>query len=200
MRHADRGVPRFTRARRHPFLCIAIFAFAFCASPVVPASATVLLPADFPTVVEGAALIVHGRVVDVRSELTGPRRLIRTVVTVAVIDALKGAPGATVTFTVPNGQIGRYRRILVGAPEFRNGDEVVVFLQGRAPGVPTLFGLSQGVFRVHRDPAARALVMPPPAMARGLAAERVVRGDPVRQPMPIADFTTAVKSLLQRDR
>lgn len=178
-----------------------------CALSLVPwalglevASATVLLPADFATVVKDAGVIVHGRVVEVRSELIGPRRVIESFVTVAVLESFKGGAGARVTFRVPNGQVGRYRRILVGAPEFAEGDEVVVFLHGRAPAMPTLFGLSQGVYRVRRDAAARAVVTPPPVGARGVGAERLVRGDPVRQPMPIAAFAREVRAILERGR
>jgi hypothetical protein len=164
------------------------------------ASATVLLPADFTTIVTGSPIIVHGRVSDVRSFTSGPRRTIESVVTLAVIDTLKGTPSRTILFRVPNGQVGRYRRVVVGAPEFEAGDEVVVFLQARAPSIPTLFGLSQGVYRVVRDANAQAIVTPPPVMARGVGAERVVRGDPVRQPMPMAAFAREVRSVLERTR
>jgi len=77
---------------------------------------------------------------------------------------------------------------------------VVVFLQGRAPAMPTLFGLGQGVYRVIRDSSARALVTPPPVMARGVAAERVVRGDPVRTPMSVDAFAREVQAVLERVR
>lgn len=162
------------------------------------AFATVLLPADFTTVVTGSPIIVHGRVVDVRSFISGPRRTIESVVTLSVIETLKGTPTRTVLFRVPNGQIGRYRRVVVGAPEFEDGDEVVVFLQAHAPAIPTLFGLSQGVYRVVRDVNAQAVVTPPAVMARGVAAERVVRGDPVRRPMPIAQFVREVRGAMER--
>ena len=33
---------------------------------------------------------------------------------------------------VPGGQVGRYRRLMVGA-RVREGEEVVLFLKGRAP-------------------------------------------------------------------
>jgi hypothetical protein len=164
------------------------------------AYATVLLPADFVTIVTGSPIIVHGRVSDVRSFVTGPRRTIESVVTLTVIDTLKGTPAPTLTFRVPNGQVGRYRRVVVGAPEFDPGDEVVVFLQARAPSIPSLFGLSQGVYRVVRDRNAQAIVTPPPVMARGAGAERVVRGDPVRQPMPMAAFAREVRAALERAR
>ena len=159
------------------------------------AFATVVLPADFATVVNGADVIVAGRVVDVRSQLTDSRS-IESFVTVAVSDVLKGEPGRTLTFRVPNGTVGRYRRITIGAPEFMEGDRVVLFLRARAPGVPTLFGLSQGVYRVAAT-ASGDLVLPAPVMARGVAAERVVRGDPARKPLPLAEFLGQVRAALE---
>jgi hypothetical protein len=149
----------------HGALCLVLFALCLVAL-ARPAGATVILPASMRDIVDGSELIVHGRVLDVRSEMTASRRSIHTFVTVAVDEALKGRPGRTVIFRVPNGQVGRYRRVIVGAPEFTVGEEVVVFLHGTAPSIPTLFGLSQGVYRVSRDPARRASV---------LALERTVR-------------------------
>ena len=111
----------------------------------------VVVPAEFSQMVTASELVVHGRVVGIRPQLVGARRTIETVVTVAVVDAIKGQPGQTVYFRVPGGQVGRYRRFLVGAPEFASGDEVVLFLKGRPPGVPFPFGLSQGVYRVVRE-------------------------------------------------
>jgi hypothetical protein len=170
---------------------------------IVPsASATVLLPVDFTTVVTESMTIVHGRVSDVSAGLTGPRRTIESVVTLEVIEALKGALPAdrTVSFRVPNGQLGRYRRVVVGAPEFARGDEVVVFLRGKAPAIPTLYGLSQGVYRVTRDRNAGLLVMPAPVLAQGLGAERVVRGDPVRRPLSIDAFARQVRTIAEGRR
>ena len=133
-----------------------------------PASATVFLPADFATIVNEASVIVHGRVVEIRSALTGPRRTIESVITVTAMESLKGQPGSTVTFRVPNGQVGRYRRVLVGAPEFVEGEEVVLFLQGRAPAMPTPVGLSQGVYRVRRAGAAQAIAREVGVVLRGV--------------------------------
>ena len=175
-----------------------LIACGLCLLSAQAAFATVLLPADFTTIVTGSPIIVHGRVAGVRSFTSGPRRTIESVVTLSVIDTLKGVPSRSVLFRVPNGQVGRYRRVVVGAPEFEEGDEVVVFLQAHAPAIPTLFGLSQGVYRVVRDGNAQAIVTPPGVMARGISAERVVRGDPVRQPMPIAAFAREVLRVLER--
>jgi len=158
-------------------------------------SAMVVVPAEFSEMVAASELVVHGRVVDVRAQIVGDRRTIETVVTVSVLDAIKGQPGATVYFKVPGGQIGRYRRFMVGAPEFASGEEVVLFLKGRPPAVPFPFGLSQGVYRVVRDETGRTLVTPPVVSE---AAGRVVRGDSSRRPMELATFARNVRMIAER--
>lgn len=173
-------------------LCLVIWALC-----LEGASATVLLPADFTTVVTESGVIVYGRVVRVESHLAGPQRVIESVVTLAVVQSLKGDAGGTVSFRVPNGQVGRYRRVLVGAPEFVEGDEVVVFLQGRPPAMPSVFGLNQGLYRVARDAAARVMVMPPRTAA---SDGRLVRGDPTRVALPIDAFAREVRAVLERAR
>jgi hypothetical protein len=127
---------------------------ALCLFLIAPADATVLLPADMTTIVTGSAVVVHGRVVDVTSALAEGRRSIYSVVTVAVDEALKGTPGRTVSFRIPGGQVGRYKRVVIGTPEFTPGEEVVVFLRGAPPQMPVLFGLSPGVYRVRRSDAS----------------------------------------------
>ena len=168
---------------------------ALCAFAAVPISAMVVVPAEFSEMVTLSELVVHGRVVDIRPQLVGDRRTIETVITVAVLDALKGQPGETVYFRVPGGQIGRYRRFMVGAPEFVSGEEVVLFLKGRPPAVPFPFGLSQGVYRVVRDAGGRSLVTPPTVSE---AAGRVVRGDRTRRPVELSVFANNVRTIAER--
>jgi len=159
--------------------------------------ATVEVPVEFGEMVLGSQLVVHGRVIDVRSQQTGDRRSIETIVTLAVTDALKGRPGADVTFRLPGGEVGRYRRLMVGVPRFTAGDEVVVFLRGRTPVLPTVFGLSQGLFRVARGADGRALVAPAPLSAPATGAERVVRGDPARRPVALDVFARDVRARVE---
>src|SRR5687768_7996983 len=161
----------------------------------VPLSAMVVVPAEFSQMVTASELVVHGRVDGLRAQIVGDRRTIETVVTLTVMDAIKGQPGETVYFRVPGGQIGRYRRFMVGAPEFAPGDEVVLFLKGRPPGVPFPFGLSQGVYRIVRDADGRRLVTPPVVSE---AAGRVVRGDVSRRPVELAAFTRNVRAVAER--
>lgn len=168
---------------------------ALCVIGAIPISAMVVVPAEFSEMVTASELVVRGRVTDVRAQLVGDRRTIETVVTVTVLDTIKGQPGETVHFRVPGGQVGRYRRLMVGAPEFASGEEVVLFLKGRPPVVPFPFGLSQGVYRVVHDADGRTLVTPPPVTE---AAGRVVRGDPSRRPVELAVFTRNVRTIAER--
>jgi hypothetical protein len=161
------------------------------------AAAMVIVPVDFSEMVASSELVVHGRVVGVRSQITGDRRTIETVVTVSVIDALKGEPGTTVYFRVPGGQVGRYRRVMIGAPQFAEGEEVVLFLRGRPPVVPMPFGLSQGVYRVARGSDGRSMVTP---LMIPEAPGRSVRGDPARRPLEMSVFARDVRALVGRQR
>ena len=163
----------------------------------VLAHATVQVPVEFGEMVQGSQLVVHGRVVAVRSQQTGDRRSIETVVTVAVTEALKGRPGDTVTFRMPGGDVGRIRRVMVGVPRFTSGDDVIVFLRGAPPAMPTVFGLSQGLYRVARTADGRAVVAPAILASPAVGTERVVRGDPARQPLALDAFAREVRSRVE---
>jgi hypothetical protein len=114
------------------------------------------------------------------------------------VETIKGEPvsgpantGQYVYFKVPGGQVGRYRRLMVGAPQCARGDEVVLFLKGAAPAVPMPFGLTQGIYRVTRDAAGRATVTP----MVNPGSSRVVRGDPARLPVGLDAFTSMVRTI-----
>jgi hypothetical protein len=154
--------------------------------------AMVVVPAAFGEMVTSSQIIVHGRVTAVQAYETAGRRTIETLVTVQVEDAYKGGPSQTVYFRVPGGQVGRYRRVMVAAPAFARGDEIVLFLKGRPPAVPMPFGLTQGVYRVVRGGNGIAMVTPLVNEGSG----RVVRGDPARRPLDLATFATRVRALV----
>jgi hypothetical protein len=158
------------------------------------AQATTIVPADLRELSRDAVAIARGRVADVRSQWTEDRGTVETIVTLEVEDYLKGSLGSTVRFRVPGGELGRYRTIVVGAPDFAVDQRVVVFLGAHGPTVPHIVGFNQGVFRVVRAADDSWVVSPPPAVA-GAAAARVVRGDPARRSVPLADFEQQVRTL-----
>jgi hypothetical protein len=163
----------------------------------VAAGATVLIPAEFREVVAGSQIIVYGRVVDTRAEWTADRREIETIVTFQAGTYLKGGPASMVTFRVPGGQIGRYKNVMIGAPEFRPGEEAVLFLTATGPSMARIFGLNQGVFRVRSDPqTGQRMVVRPPLLARGNAAERVTRGASERRSLDLDAFAAEVRAVM----
>jgi hypothetical protein len=183
---------RKTEVQTRGARCLLI-AVGICVGPQV--FATTVAPADFAEMVNESQIIVHGAVVDVRARASGGRGTIETLVTIAVATPLKGEATSAVVFRVPGGQVGRYRRVMVGAPTFAEGEEVVLFLRGHAPSMPMPFGLHQGVYRVTRS-AGRAMVTP--LVPEG--AGRVVRGDPARRPLALDAFALDVRAIVERAR
>jgi hypothetical protein len=156
--------------------------------------ATVLIPIEFRELVSISSAIVRGRVADVRSQWTDGRRSVETQVTIEAAEYMKGSLGATITVRVPGGQIGRYRTMFVGAPEFHQGDEVVLFLRSYN-GALRIVGVNQGAFLVSAD--ARRIVTSTVVMATaGEDAQRVVRGDAARRPLSIDAFRDLVRRIV----
>lgn len=167
-----------------------------CLLPVA-LRATVLLPAEFREVVNGSDIIAYGRVIETRVEWSDDRKNVDTLVTFQVGTYLKGGPGETLVFKVPGGTIGRFRNVLVGAPQFATGDEAVLFLNSRGREFPSVFGLNQGVFRVSIDGDTRRRMVTPPLLARSDTPEVVVRGAASRRSLPLETFGAQVQTVLK---
>src|ERR1019366_1497680 len=132
-----------TKPRALLLLCVSL-------ALAVPARATVLIPADLGELSRDALAIARGRVAAVDTQWTEDHGTIETIVTLEVERYLKGSLGSTLRFRVPGGELGRFRSIVVGAPEFAVDQRVVVFLGARGPSIPHILGFSQGVFRLVR--------------------------------------------------
>lgn len=162
----------------------------------VDARATIVVPADLGELSRDAIAIVRGRVARIDTRFTEDRGTIETIVTLEVESYLKGALGQIVRFRVPGGELGRFRSVVVGAPEFAVDQRVVVFLGAFGPSVPHIVGFNQGVFRVIGAPNGSGwLVTPPANIPAAGASVRIVRGDPNRRPLPLADFEQKVRAL-----
>ena len=163
----------------------------------VPARATIVVPADLAELARSARLIVRGRIVSVDGRWTEDRRTIETIVTLAAETYLKGSFGSTLQFRVPGGDLGRYRSIVVGAPQFAENQRVVLFLGANGPSVPYILGLNQGVFRVVTATDASGLIVIPPVLHTPDGGSRlVVRGDVARRPTSLAQFEGEVRALV----
>lgn len=169
---------------------LVLLAFLFVARA---AEATVLVPVDLGELSRDARAIIRGRVMAVGTQWTDDRRTIETIVTLEVETSLKGQLGSVVRFRVPGGLLGRYRSVVVGAPQFSVGQRVIVFLGASGPMVPYVLGLNQGVYRLALTPAGAWMVTPPPILPS--ATGPIVRGAAGRRPTPLADFEQDVRAL-----
>jgi hypothetical protein len=169
---------------------------SFLVALTLPARATVLIPADLGELSRDAVAIARGRVAALDAQWTEDRGTIETIVTLDVESYLKGSLGSTLRFRVPGGELGRFRSVVVGAPEFAVDQRVVVFLGARGPSVPYVLGLNQGVFRVARAADNSGWFVTSPVMLPPAAgAVRVVRGDPSRRAPALGDFEQTVRGL-----
>ena len=174
-------------------LALGVMVSLFALAPT--ARATVVVPADLGELAQDARAIARGRVVAVAAHWADDHRSIDTIVTLDVDVYLKGSLGSTLMFRVPGGELGRFRSITVGAPEFSVDDRVIVFLGARGPSVPYVLGLNQGVFRLARAADNTGWLVTPPAAFPSATTTRIVRGDTARRPMPLADFESRVRAL-----
>ena len=162
-----------------------------------PLGATVLIPADLGELSRDAIAIARGRVAALDAQWSEDRGTSETLVTLQVESYLKGSLGATLRFRVPGGELGRFRSIVVGAPEFAVDQRIVVFLGARGPSVPFVLGMSQGVFRVSRAADNSGWLVTSPVFVAPTTgtATRLVRGDQSRRPLALADFEQTVRTL-----
>jgi hypothetical protein len=168
------------------------------AASALSARAAVVVPAELSELAAEARAIVHGRVVAVTPQWTDDRRAIESLVTLAVEESVKGTPVRELTFRVPGGQIGPYRSLMLGAPTFDDGDEVVVFLGAQGPAIPHVLGFNQGVYRVTADAVGSRRVISGAALASGEGPARLVRGDAGRQPPELEAFLAQVRTLVRQ--
>lgn len=97
-----------------------------------------------------ARRIVHGNVTSLETRHepgVGPR----TTVEFEVREVWKGPATNRFTLALAGGVLGNRRVLLVGQPEFRVGDEAVVFTVDNDRGEGVLLELGQGRFSVRRD-------------------------------------------------
>lgn len=125
---------------------------ALVVSLASPARATTVLRVPLEDLARSCDLVVQARVEAVHtSAAPDDERRISTAVRLAILRVLKGHPtGPTLTLTLPGGPTDRWTLLIPGMPQFRQGEEVVLFLENTAAGLRPA-GLSLGTYRVRRD-------------------------------------------------
>jgi hypothetical protein len=159
------------------------------------ALATVWIPTDLRQLVAAASVVVYGRVTDVKPGMASGRARIERTVTLVPAEYYKGRLGGEIQFIVPGGQLGRYRTVMIGAPDFAEGEDVVVFLAGDTRTAMHVVALSQGVFRVWPDVATGARLVIASIGGRGARAGVPARGGGRWRPEALESFAAEVRRL-----
>jgi hypothetical protein len=101
---------------------------------------------------EESALVVRGKVANVRSFWNDSQTKILTETVIAIDESYKGGGDATARVLQLGGVVGTMRMHVHGAPSWERGEEVVLFLEPIDAANYRVSGLSQGKFKVERDP------------------------------------------------
>ena len=110
--------------------------------------ATTVFPLTVEQLSDHASTILHGRVDSVETlETTAGRRLTR--VEVIPLEVWKGTSTNRLGVVLASGVLGERWVRVVGEPEYRPGEEVVVFAVTNPHGEAVTVDLSQGKFSVH---------------------------------------------------
>lgn len=133
--------------------------------PALVASAATYLPMSDADLVAQAPIVARATVIgsSVEAESVGGEDRPFTVVTLSLIEAIKGAPGETFVVRLPGGLIGDEAWWLGGIPVFSSGEEVIVMLAPHPahPGQFRLTELGLSKFAIVTDDAGRRFAVRP---------------------------------------
>ena len=128
-------------------LVLLVFGFA------VPAAlGAVVARKDLPTMVQEAEVICLGSVIALESNWDEQHGVIYSLATIKVRQILKGAePGETLVVRYLGGTVGDIGMSVPGAPAFRSGEDVLLFLTPEEDGSYCVIGMSQGKYAIEYD-------------------------------------------------
>jgi hypothetical protein len=116
---------------------------------VLAAHATTLVRLPFPELVRYSSAIARVRCIGI--DIRADKGEIWTDTRFEVLERDKGFLPTYIVVRQPGGKMEHLHSFVEGAPEFRLGEEVILFLWG-SPGKPySVLGWSQGTFRIRRD-------------------------------------------------
>jgi len=118
-----------------------------------PAVATTVAKMSLEQLVHRADLIVQGRVQSVHSQWDEQRRLVFTYASIRVDEPLKGERRQSVLIRQVGGSFGSIEMSVAGAPQFKNGQRLLVFLKRQDATTFQVVGMNQGLYRIVEDSA-----------------------------------------------
>jgi hypothetical protein len=171
------------------------FALAAIALVASAADAAVASAASFDEKVDNAAAIILGRCIKTESRFDPTGRWIVTYSTFTVEKSFKGAAGSEITLVTPGGSVGSLHQSTIGVPEFRQGDENVVFVKNNRLG-PTVLYFDQGAYEVRRERGER-MIAPVPSSLVTVDTQRGLAVAPEGEPRTLQRFESDVRDSIR---
>ena len=116
----------------------------------LPASSTTYTWLGDDDLLARSPLVVCGRVLSQRP-VTDASGLTNTLVTLEVLEALKGSASARIEVLLPGGEDGDHGSLVTGVPALQQGEEAVLFLGPRPDGLWILSELGLSKFDILAD-------------------------------------------------
>ena len=160
---------------------------------------------DLEEMATRAEVIALGTVEKVESAWTPDGRMIVTTATIEIEKGLKGGPWRRVSIRIPGGRVGDQTMVASGAPTFREGERLVVFLEkpGAVPETPfSIVGWNLGKMTVRRDARTDLDIVHAPSGESvtyiGPDGRPIERARGRRGPEELGQFLQRVESILEK--
>ncbi len=114
------------------------------------AGATSVPSLSFAELTDQSELVVSGQINRSWADWDATHKYIWTHYELGVSSALKGSPGSTVVLSEPGGVVGIQGMSVAGAPAYRPGDQVLIFLERVPNGYLRTTGWTQGKYTVDK--------------------------------------------------
>lgn len=166
------------------------------------AEATVMIEVPMERLVAESDLVVHARVLSTGSRLApnaDGRFEPHTITIVQVIEVLAGVPRASdIVIDELGGDVQGRAMWIAGTPEYRRGEEVVVFLRALPDGSYRTYAMAQGAFEILPSLAGERVVVRDTravSMARWASNGSMQIDHGARAEMPLGAFLDYVRAL-----
>jgi hypothetical protein len=116
-----------------------------------PALASTFLKVDIQDLKKTSEAVIRGNVVEVRSFWNAEGTMIFTEAAIDVTERLHGHPDDLLVVRTVGGTVDGYTVEMEGAPQFREGEQIVAFIARWDDGVPMVAGYAGGISRVRKD-------------------------------------------------
>lgn len=170
---------------------LAVCLFALIVAAAVPASASIFVAMDRAELVAASQAVVVGQVVGARSFWNEDATAILTEAVVRVDETVAGAAPRFVTVRTFGGTVGSLRIEAHGFPTFREGQRMVLFLDG-VDATAEVVGYQQGQYRIVTR-ASDGIDVAVPAVDGGATLVRM-DGSRAERPRAMA-LSTLVESI-----